>query len=64
MPTKLSLTLMVLGFNFYPGGHRVARAEFKQSCIPYEYTGPNKKGFWSGIYNPQVITVPVCLAVY
>lgn len=45
-------------FNFYPGGHRVARAEFKSPCIPYEYTGSNKKGFWSGVFTPQVITVP------
>ncbi|KAK0656703.1 hypothetical protein B0T16DRAFT_452244 [Cercophora newfieldiana] len=45
-------------FNFYPGGHRVARAEYKQPCIPYEYTGAGKKGFWTGIFSPQVITVP------
>jgi len=49
----------VIRFGFYPGGHRVARAEFKQPCIPYENTGANKRGFWSGIFNPQVITNPV-----
>jgi hypothetical protein len=52
------LTVVELGFNFYPGGHRVARAEYKQPCIPYEYTGAGKKGFWTGIFAPQVITVP------
>ncbi|KAK3362249.1 extracellular serine-rich protein [Lasiosphaeria hispida] len=45
-------------FNFYPGGHRVARAEYKIPCIPYEYTGANKKGFWSGVFSPQTIQNP------
>ncbi|KAK0632307.1 hypothetical protein B0T14DRAFT_573791 [Immersiella caudata] len=52
------IILVELGFNFYPGGHRVARAEFKQPCIPYEYTGAGKRGFWTGIFSPQVISVP------
>ncbi|KAK3942717.1 hypothetical protein QBC46DRAFT_242562, partial [Diplogelasinospora grovesii] len=43
-------------FNFYPGGHTVARAEFEHPCIPYEYTGPNKVGFFSGNISPQVIS--------
>ncbi|KFY66285.1 hypothetical protein V496_02121 [Pseudogymnoascus sp. VKM F-4515 (FW-2607)] len=29
----------------------VARAEYKYPCIPYEYTGLNKVGFWSD-FNP------------
>lgn len=36
-------------FEFYPPDHSVARAEFGSACVPYEYTGPNKTGFWSGI---------------
>ncbi|KAK3383186.1 hypothetical protein B0T24DRAFT_661739 [Lasiosphaeria ovina] len=43
-------------FNFYPGGHSVARAEYKYACIPYEYTGANKIGFYSGTISPQVIS--------
>jgi len=34
-------------FEFYPPDHSVARAEFKSPCVPYEYTGRNKTGFWS-----------------
>lgn len=34
-------------FEFYPPDHSVARAEFGSACIPYEYTGKNKTGFWS-----------------
>ncbi|KAK1829824.1 hypothetical protein QBC39DRAFT_355448 [Podospora conica] len=45
-------------FSFYPTGHRVARAEFKNPCIPYEMTGALKKGFYSGVFNPNVITTP------
>jgi plastocyanin len=33
---------------FYPSNHSVARAEYGYPCIPYENTGPNKEGFWSG----------------
>lgn len=35
-------------FEFYPPDHSVARAEFGSACVPYEYTGPGKTGFWSG----------------
>ena len=35
-------------FEFYPPDHSVARAEFGSACVPYEYTGKDKKGFWSG----------------
>ncbi|KAK2020745.1 hypothetical protein LX32DRAFT_294603 [Colletotrichum zoysiae] len=46
----------VLEFHFFPGGHSVARAEFEFPCIPYEYTGTNKKGFFSGTKHPQVVS--------
>lgn len=34
-------------FEFYPPDHSVARAEFGSACVPYEYTGKGKEGFWS-----------------
>lgn len=37
----------VVTFEFYPPDHSVARAEFGSPCMPYEYTGKDKKGFWS-----------------
>jgi hypothetical protein len=38
----------ILTFEFYPGNHSIARAEYKKACVPIEYTDKNKKGFWSG----------------
>jgi plastocyanin len=39
----------VVTFEFYPPDHSVARAEYgKEPCMPYEYTGKGKIGFWSG----------------
>jgi plastocyanin len=39
----------VVTFEFYPPDHSVARAEYgKEPCMPYEYTGKDKIGFWSG----------------
>lgn len=35
-------------FEFYPPDHSVARAEYMSPCVPYEYTGRDKVGFWSG----------------
>lgn len=35
-------------FEFYPPDHSVARAEFGKACVPYETTGQDKIGFWSG----------------
>ncbi|KAF9693922.1 hypothetical protein EKO04_007808 [Ascochyta lentis] len=35
-------------FDFYPLNHSVVRAEYGFPCIPYEMTGSNKKGFFSG----------------
>ena len=34
-------------FEFYPPDHSVARAEYGSACMPYEYTGRGKIGFWS-----------------
>ncbi|KAK0729090.1 hypothetical protein B0T21DRAFT_444793 [Apiosordaria backusii] len=48
----------IIKFNFYPGGHRVARAEFGFPCIPYEYVNGNTEGFWTGVFNPQAILNP------
>ena len=40
----------IISFQFFPPNHSVVRAEFGQPCIPYEYTGENKAGFYSGFY--------------
>ncbi|KAF2660149.1 hypothetical protein K491DRAFT_754771 [Lophiostoma macrostomum CBS 122681] len=43
-------------FEFFPPDHSVARSEFGKACIPYEYTGRDKTGFWSGVKyldNPE-----------
>ncbi|KAF1913185.1 hypothetical protein BDU57DRAFT_581723 [Ampelomyces quisqualis] len=37
-------------FRFHPANHSVVRAEFDFPCIPYEMTGTNKKGFFSGFF--------------
>ncbi|KAG9195498.1 hypothetical protein G6011_00619 [Alternaria panax] len=34
-------------WEFYPPDHSVARAEYGSACVPYEYTGKDKVGFWS-----------------
>ncbi|KAK4105823.1 hypothetical protein N658DRAFT_134873 [Parathielavia hyrcaniae] len=46
----------IIKFNFYPGGHRVVRAEFAWPCIPYEYANINEPGFDSGEFKPQVVS--------
>jgi len=43
-------------FRLYPGNHSVARSDFRTPCLPYEYTGSNRQGFFSGFIGPQVIT--------
>jgi hypothetical protein len=43
-------------FNFYPGAHRVARAAFGWPCIPYEYATINQPGFYTGVFEPQVVS--------
>ncbi|TEY85154.1 hypothetical protein BOTCAL_0016g00050 [Botryotinia calthae] len=47
----------VIEFRFYPQNHSVARAEYgsKRACIPYEVTGINKQGFWSGFHPINVV---------
>lgn len=45
-----NLTSDDLEFQFFPGNHSVARAEYGYPCIPYELTG-NKTGFASGFQS-------------
>ncbi|CAD6452140.1 c12dab74-874d-4bee-8431-555e9fafc929 [Sclerotinia trifoliorum] len=57
--TPRSLTANVgdiIEFRFYPLNHSVARAEYKQPCIPYEDTGAGKVGFWSGFEPISIVT--------
>lgn len=35
-------------FQFFPPNHSVARAEYEHPCVPYELTGKDKIGFFSG----------------
>ncbi|KFY09873.1 hypothetical protein V491_07933 [Pseudogymnoascus sp. VKM F-3775] len=51
----------VVEFRFYPQNHSVARAEYKHPCIPYEYNGVNKVGFWSGFQPVNVVLQDVRL---
>lgn len=44
--TNVSVDDIVM-FEFYPPDHSVARAEYESACVPYEYTGKGKMGFWS-----------------
>lgn len=37
-------------FEFFPPNHSVARAEAGLPCRPYESTGYNKVGFFSGFH--------------
>ncbi|KAH7061002.1 hypothetical protein BKA63DRAFT_429780 [Paraphoma chrysanthemicola] len=46
----------VVTFEFYPPDHSVARAEYGKACMPYEYTGKDKTGFWSGTQWVDTIT--------
>ncbi|KIW89284.1 uncharacterized protein Z519_10137 [Cladophialophora bantiana CBS 173.52] len=42
-------------FNFYPLNHSVIRAEYLYPCVPYELTGADKVGFFSGFYPVDAI---------
>ncbi|EPE04204.1 extracellular serine-rich protein [Ophiostoma piceae UAMH 11346] len=54
-PNNLSVAVgTVVEFNFYPGNHSVARSAYKFPCIPYENTGPNLVGFFSGFQDTNV----------
>ena len=50
----------VVTFEFYPLDHSVARAEFKSPCVPYEYTGKDKKGFWSDVQMVDTVNDVSC----
>jgi plastocyanin len=39
----------VVTFEFYPLDHSVARADFNSPCMPYEYAGKNRTGFFSDV---------------
>ncbi|KAG4031554.1 hypothetical protein MFRU_009g03170 [Monilinia fructicola] len=55
-PKELSANISdVIEFRFYPQNHSVARSEYKNPCIPYEVTGINKQGFWSGFHPINVV---------
>jgi plastocyanin len=45
----------LIEFDFFPPNHSVVRAEYKFPCIPYEDTGTDKVGFFSGFYPVDVI---------
>ena len=47
----------VIEFQFYPTNHSVIRAEYQYPCIPYEDTGVNKFGFFSG-FKPVDAILP------
>lgn len=47
----------VIEFNFFPDNHSVVRAEYGYPCIPYELTGVDKIGFFSG-FKPVDTIVP------
>ncbi|OAP59719.1 hypothetical protein AYL99_07017 [Fonsecaea erecta] len=42
-------------FQFYPTNHSVIRAEYGYPCVPYEDTGVDKVGFFSGFYPVDAI---------
>ncbi|ERS95714.1 hypothetical protein HMPREF1624_07789 [Sporothrix schenckii ATCC 58251] len=54
-PNNLTVAVgSILEFNFYPGNHSVVRSAFKFPCIPYEDSGPNRVGFFSGYLDTNV----------
>ncbi|CZT03087.1 uncharacterized protein RCO7_06092 [Rhynchosporium graminicola] len=56
--TPASLTAKVgdmVEFRFYPQNHSVARAEYKNPCIPYEVVDVGRKGFWSDFRPVNVV---------
>jgi hypothetical protein len=51
----------VVTFEFYPPDHSVARAEYGSACVPYEYTGRDRIGFWSEtqwVKTPNDVSIP------
>ncbi|KAL2064767.1 hypothetical protein VTL71DRAFT_3906 [Oculimacula yallundae] len=56
--TPASLTAKVgdiVEFRFYPLNHSVARAEYKNPCIPYEVVEVGRQGVWSGFKPVNVV---------
>ncbi|KAK5002765.1 Pho80p cyclin, partial [Cryomyces antarcticus] len=45
----------IIQFQFFPPNHSVIRAEYGYPCIPYEDTGVDKVGFFSGFKPVDVI---------
>jgi hypothetical protein len=45
---RILTSFQTIEFNFYPANHSVVRAEYGFPCIPYEMTGNDKVGFFSG----------------
>jgi hypothetical protein len=45
----------IVAFEFYPPDHSVARADFGSACVPYEDTGRDRTGFWSGTQIVQTV---------
>lgn len=48
-------SVKLIEFDFFPPNHSVVRAEYKFPCIPYEDTGVDKVGFFSGFHPVDVI---------
>ncbi|KAI0125612.1 hypothetical protein BJ170DRAFT_684872 [Xylariales sp. AK1849] len=38
----------IIEFQFFPTNHSVAKAEYKNPCVPYEYINPGGETFFSG----------------
>ncbi|KAL2352135.1 hypothetical protein BJ546DRAFT_1080133 [Cryomyces antarcticus] len=45
----------IIQYQFFPPNHSVARAEYLSPCIPYEDTGVDKVGFFSGFQAVDAI---------
>lgn len=45
----------IIEFDFFPTNHSVIRAEYKFPCVPYELTGVDKVGFYSGFQPVDAI---------
>jgi plastocyanin len=51
----------VVTFEFYPPDHSVARADFNSPCMPYEYSGRNRTGFFSDVQWVKTVNdVSIC----
>jgi hypothetical protein len=50
----------IITFQFFPKNHSVVRAEYEYPCIPYEMTGRDKVGFFSGFQPVDLVLDDVC----